>query len=120
MALFGVKEPDPSQGQTEISIGAFLASRAVGDEIAIRNPHGGHLSFVLTTISEVGTGTRSRYIYTKHSGDYGGTAWNRKNGRNARSPGGQTHLVEATAEVRDFIKKFPLGTGGYYSQLPVR
>lgn len=109
---------DPSLGQTELSIGNFLAECSIGDEIAIRNPHGGGLRFVMTTITDIGTESRSRFIYTAHSGDYGGRAWMRKTGRNARAQTGQTHLVEATAQVRSFIERFPIGVLGYFGPIP--
>lgn len=112
------KISDPSRGQNEETIGAFLAVIEVGSEVAIRNPHGGQLYFRLATVTDIGVGTRVRYLYTNIAGDFGGNAWYKKSGKNGKSSGGQTRLVEPTPEVRQFIADHPHGVSGVFGRDP--
>ena len=112
------KTPDPSAGQTNETIGAFLAAIEVGAQVAIRNPHGGCLHFRFATVTDIGSGTRAKFLYTDLAGDYGGNAWFRKSGKNGRSSGGQTRLVEPTPQVRQFIADYPRGVAGVYGREP--
>lgn len=112
------ENPDPTADQTLATIAAFLMESDVGTEVAIRSTYGGILTFSFTTIREVGSGTRRHYIYTVHAADYGGPAWYRKTGVNAKSPGGQARLVQLTPLIRDFMQSHPMGKAGYSKFLP--
>ena len=108
-------EHDPALDQTERSIGAFLRSCVAGDEAAVRETHGGNLSFELVTIVSVDEGLSQ--LYTALAG-YTGGAWYQKNGRSCLYPTGTSHLVEPTLAVRAFIKRYPRGFSGWYGSIP--
>ena len=96
---------DPTEGQTEASIGMFLRTVKVGDEVAIRETHRALLRFILTKVTRINKGR----LYTDQSG-YAGDSWCMRTGRSCWYPKGQSHLVEPTSGVRDFIKQHEYGS----------
>jgi hypothetical protein len=93
---------DPTEDQTEISIGEFLRTITVGDEVAIRETHGGLLRFILAKVDNIKK-DKGR-LYTDKDG-YAGHAWHIRTGRSCRYPTGQSHLVEPRSPVRKFIEE---------------
>lgn len=91
---------DPTEDQTEMSIGEFLRTGMVGDDIAIRETHGGLLRFILTKVENIKKGR----LYTEKGG-YAGSSWYIRTGRSCRYPTGQSHLVEPTSALRSFVKE---------------
>jgi hypothetical protein len=91
---------DPTENQTEASIGRFLSAVAVDDDVAIRETHRALLRFILTKVASIKKGR----LYTEQNG-YAGNSWYIRTGRSCWSPKGQSHLVEPTSGVRDFIKE---------------
>ena len=104
-ATSGWTVPDPTEGQTEASIGKFLRTVTVGDDVAIRETHRGLLRFILTKVASIKKGR----LYTEQSG-YAGDSWYIRTGRSCWYPKGQSHLVEPTSGVRDFIKQHEYGS----------
>jgi hypothetical protein len=105
---------DPTEDQTELTIGRFLKVVQIGDEVAIRETHGGLLRFILTTV----TGLKKGRLYTQAQG-YAGNSWYVRTGRSCWYPTGQSHLVEPTPAVRAFSngelglgRQFTRGTAG--------
>jgi hypothetical protein len=91
---------DPTEDQTELTIGRFLKVVQIGDEVAIRETHGG--------------------LYTQAQG-YAGNSWYVRTGRSCWYPTGQSHLVEPTPAVRAFSngelglgRRFTRGTAELY------
>jgi hypothetical protein len=95
-----VQVSDPTEDQTEKSIGAFLRTLAAGDEVAIRETQGERLRFTLTKVRDFARGR----LYTEKSG-HPGDAWYMRTGRSTWHPKGQSHLVEPTPGVREFIRQ---------------
>ncbi len=103
---------DPTEDQTELSIGEFLRTITVGDEVAIRETHGGLLRFILTKVDNIKK--KNGRLYTNKEG-YAGCAWYIRTGRSCRYPTGQSHLVEPTSVVRKFVGQQG-EHGKYYSR----
>ena len=91
---------DPTAGQTEKTIGQYLAQCNIGSEIAIRDTHTGRLHFKLTMVSWVHP---KNGRLTTAGTSYAGNSWWRRTGRSTWFPKGQAHLVEATPEIRKFV-----------------
>jgi hypothetical protein len=96
---------DPTEDQTEASIGAFLRTLKVGDEVAIRETQRALLRFILMKVTRIKKGR----LYTEQSG-YAGDSWYIRTGRSCWYPKGQSHLVEPTSGVRDFIREHKYGS----------
>jgi hypothetical protein len=102
---------DPAEGQTEKSIGEFLKASKEGDEVAIHETHQGVLRFTLTTIENIAP--KKGRLYTVDEG-YGGSGWYIRTGRSTRYPTGQSHLIEPTAAIREFVENYPDGLAFMY------
>lgn len=107
---------DPAEGQTLEAIEKYLRNAQENDEVAIRNTHGGILSFKIAKVT--GTKPSSGRLYTDTSGLTGGTAWYMKHGKNAFHPTGQSRLFVPTEKVRSFIENNPTGVMTYKTYTP--
>jgi hypothetical protein len=101
----------PTDGQTEKSIGEFLNASKEDDEVAIHETYHGVLRFTLTKIENIAP--KKGRLYTVDEG-YGGSGWYIRTGRSTRYPTGQSHLVEPTAAIREFIAKHSDGVAFMY------
>jgi hypothetical protein len=77
----------------------------VGDDVAIRESHRGLLRFIITKVMNIKRGR----LYTEKAG-YAGDSWWVRTGRNCWYPKGQSHLVEPTSGVHDFIRDHENGS----------
>lgn len=107
---------DPTAGQTEASIGAYLRACPIGGEVAVRETQGGNLSFTLATIASIDP--RLGRLYLSIEGQ-GAGAWFLEHGRSCVQPTGQSQLVEPTPAVRAFIKDHPRGVLGWYGSVSI-
>lgn len=107
---------DPTEGQTLEAIEKYLRDVQENDDVAIRNTHGGILSFKIAKVT--GTKPSSGRLYTDSAGLSGGTAWYMKHGKNAFHPTGQARLFIPTDEVRAFIGANPIGVMTYKTHTP--
>ncbi len=83
----------PCFTQTETEIGHHYYQAKVGDEVVIRETHGGFLRYYFSTIDRIQNGR----IYPKGFHSF----W-AKSGRNCFHPKGQSHLVIPTDAIRAY------------------
>ena len=102
---------DPSAEQVTLEIEQFLRATQEGDDVAIRNTHGGILLFQIAKVTN--TNPSLGRLYTNKAGFSGGSAWFMKSGKNCYYPGGQSTLIMPTQDVRRFIEDHPQGRSLY-------
>ena len=103
---------DPSSEQLASAIEKYLRAAKEGDNVAIRNTHGGTLLFQIAKVTD--TNPRLGRLYTNEAGFSGGSAWFMKSGKNCFYPGGQSTLVMPTQDVCRFVEDHPRGCSLYW------
>ena len=107
---------DPAEGQTLEEIEKYLRNVQENDEVAIRDTHGGILSFKIAKVT--GTKPSSGRLYTDAVGMTGGRAWYMRHGKNTFHPTGQSRLFMVTDAVKAFIDANPNGVMTYKTYTP--
>lgn len=107
---------DPTGDQMLAIIEKYLRATEVDDEVAIRNTHGGILTFQLATV--IGLNPEKGRLYTDRPGESGGTSWYIRTGKNTFHPTGQSRLFIPTDAVRAFLQNHPLGLLTYTTHNP--
>ena len=96
----------PCVDQTPAEIEAYYRKVQIGDRAAVRQTHGGMLSYDITEIE--GVNSKLGRIYVRSYG-----AFYMKHGKNCRQPTGQTTLVVPTDAVVTWALHNPRGAFGF-------
>lgn len=98
---------DPCTGQTEKSIGAYLRTLQIEDEVWMRTTYAGFLSFEVGRVESF-CGRGDSMMRANLIAWHGNGIWYKKSGRNNKAPHGKAQLVEPTPAVRAYHEKYPL------------